>query len=310
MPNLEIEGTLTNSNWIKHIEYLQNINNVIGTKENIATALKDSIINDLPKEPFGVLLSGGVDSSIIAKICKDENASFRCFCVGIKGSEDLKVANEIAKLLGLELVFKEFELDEIEQILIQVINILPTPIIHDDNYIEYMVKVSVSTVLLAAISLGDEKIFFSGIGAEELFAGYQRHVKSMGEGGTWRGMDIKGLEEESWEGLKRLNNLVISRDRLISESVSKEIISPYIDDKLIILAMSLSTDEKIDSITNKKMLREIAEDLRVPKEASARKKKGAQYGSSFDKAITKLAKRNGFKLKKRYLDSLITKRTI
>jgi asparagine synthase (glutamine-hydrolysing) len=123
-------------------------------------------------------------------------------------------------------------------------------------------------------------------------------------------MDIKGLEEESWEGLKRLNNLVISRDRLISESVSKEIISPYIDDKLIILAMSLSTDEKIDSITNKKMLREIAEDLRVPKEASARKKKGAQYGSSFDKAITKLAKRNGFKLKKRYLDSLITKRTI
>jgi asparagine synthase (glutamine-hydrolysing) len=173
-----------------------------------------------------------------------------------------------------------------------------------------MVKVSVSAVLLAAISLGDEKIFFSGIGAEELFAGYQRHVKSVGEGGTWRGMDIKGLEEESWEGLKRLNNLVISRDKLISESVAKEIISPYIDDKLIVLAMSLSTDEKIDSTTNKKILREIADDLGVPKEASARKKKGAQYGSSFDKAITKLSKKNGFKLKKRYLDSLIAKKRI
>ncbi|MEO2180206.1 MAG: hypothetical protein CXT75_00755 [Methanobacteriota archaeon] len=310
MPKLEIKDTISDSNWIKHIESLQNIKDVVGTKQNLARALKKSIINDLPKEPFGILLSGGVDSSIIAKICKDDNASFRCFCVGIEGSEDLKVAKEIAILLDLELVSKEFELDEIEQLLMKVIDILPRPIIHDDNYIEYMVKVSVSAVLLAAISLGDEKIFFSGIGAEELFAGYQRHVKSVGEGGTWRGMDIKGLEEESWEGLKRLNNLVISRDKLISESVAKEIISPYIDDKLIVLAMSLSTDEKIDSTTNKKILREIADDLGVPKEASARKKKGAQYGSNFDKAITKLAKKNGFKLKKRYLDSLIAKKRI
>ena len=310
MPRLEIKNPISDSNWIKHIESLQNIKDVVGTKQNIARALKKSIINDLPKEPFGILLSGGVDSSIIAKICKDDNASFRCFCVGIEGSEDLKVAKEIAILLDLELVSKEFELDEIEQLLMKVIDILPRPIIHDDNYIEYMVKVSVSAVILAAISLGDEKIFFSGIGAEELFAGYQRHVKSVGEGGTWRGMDIKGLEEESWEGLKRLNNLVISRDKLISESVAKEIISPYINDELIVLAMSLSTDEKIDSTTNKKILREIADDLGVPKEASARKKKGAQYGSSFDKAITKLAKKNGFKLKKRYLDSLIAKKRI
>ena len=173
-----------------------------------------------------------------------------------------------------------------------------------------MVKVSVSAVLLSAMSLGDEKIFYSGIGAEELFAGYQRHVKSVSERGTWRGIDIKGLQEESWEGLKRMNNLVISRDKLISDSIRKEIVSPYIDDKLIILAMSLPTDKKIDSNSNKKILREIAKDLGVPKEASERKKKGAQYGSSFDKAITKLTKINGFKLKKRYLDSLIAKKKV
>ena len=310
MPKSEIKDTISDSNWSKHIESLQSVKDVIGTKQNITTALKNSIIKELPKEPFGILLSGGVDSSIIAKICKDENASFRCFCVGIEGSEDLKVAKEIARLLELKLVFKEFELDEIEKLLMKIIDILPRPIIQDDNYIEYMVKVSVSTVLLAAISLGDEKIFYSGIGAEELFAGYQRHVKSVSEGGTWRGIAIKELKEESWDGLKRLNNLVISRDKLISESITKEIISPYIDDELIILAMSLSTDEKIDLVTNKKMLREIAKDLGVPREAYDRKKKGAQYGSNFDKAITKLAKKNGFKLKKRYLDSLIAKKRI
>jgi asparagine synthase (glutamine-hydrolysing) len=56
------------------------------------------------------------------------------------------------------------------------------------------------------------------------------------------------------------------------------------------------------------MLREIAKDIGVPREAYNRKKKGAQYGSSFDKAITRLAKRNGFKLKKRYLNSIISKK--
>ena len=308
MPKSEIKDTISDSNWSKHIDYLRSIKDVVGTRQNIAAALKKSILNNLPNEPFGILLSGGVDSSIIAKICKDENISFRCFCVGMKGSEDLKVAKEIAHLLELELVFKEFEIDEIEELLIKVIAILPSPIIHNDNYIEYMVKVSVSTVLLAAISLGDERSFFSGIGAEELFAGYQRHVMSVSEGGKWRGMNIKGLVDESWDGLKRLNNLVISRDKLIAESLTKEVISPYINDELIILAMSLSTDEKIDSITNKKILREIAVELGVPIEASARKKKSAQYGSNFDKAIKLLAKRNGFKLKKRYLDSLILKK--
>ena len=308
MPKSEIKDTISDLNWSKHIDYLRSIKDVVGTRQNIVAALKKSILNNLPNEPFGILLSGGVDSSIIAKICKDENIPFRCFCVGMKGSEDLKVAKEIAHLLELELVFKEFEIDEIEELLIKVIAILPSPIIHNDNYIEYMVKVSVSTVLLAAISLGDERSFFSGIGAEELFAGYQRHVKSVSEGGKWRGMNIKGLVDESWDGLKRLNNLVISRDKLIAESLTKEVISPYINDELIILAMSLSTDEKIDSITNKKILREIAVELGVPIEASARKKKGAQYGSNFDKAIKLLAKRNGFKLKKRYLDSLISKK--
>ena len=127
MPKLQIELPISEANWIKHIETLQNIENIVGTKQNITTALKTSIIRDLPKEPFGILLSGGVDSSIIAKICKDQEAPFRCFCVGIKGSEDLKVSKEIARILKLELITKEFELDEIEQLLLKVIKYYQNP---------------------------------------------------------------------------------------------------------------------------------------------------------------------------------------
>ena len=299
---------MDNSDWYKHINSLipKTKDNV--SKKNLFEALKKSVMDSIPSEPFGILLSGGVDSTLIAKICKDYGADFRCFCVGIKGSADVESAKIAAEELELNLVLKEYEIDEIEELLIKSINILPIPEIHNDNYIEYMVKISVSTVLLAALNLGNEKVFLSGIGAEELFAGYHRHSLSTDKGGKWRGNQIKELEEESWDGIKRLEDLVIIRDEMVSKSVKKQIISPYINDELIILAMSLPRIQKIDSQKNKKILREIAIEIGIPRIISERKKKGAQYGSGFDKAITKLAKKNGFKLKKRYIDSLLKNR--
>jgi len=296
---------MNNSDWYNHIDSLRTKIRENVSKKELSETLKKNIINSIPKEPFGILLSGGVDSTLISKICKDYGADFRCFCVGIKGSADLEGAKIAAEELGLDLILKEYELDEIEDLLIKTINILPIPEIHNDNYIEYMVKVSVSAVLLAAINLGDEKIFLSGIGAEELFAGYHRHTLSTEGGGTWRGNRIKEIEEESWDGIKRLNHLVLKRDEIISNSANKQIVSPYINDELIILAMSLPSIKKIDSKSNKKMLREIAMEMGIPRRIYERRKKGAQYGSGFDKAIMKLAKKNGFRLKKRYIDSLL-----
>ena len=296
---------MENSEWIRHIDFLKSSSDKKGTKSNIFRALEKSITNKIPNEPFGILLSGGIDSSLIAKICKDRGANFRCFCVGIKDSKDVEAAIKISQLLNLKLIKKEYEINEIEELLEIVIRILPYPIIENDNYIEYMVKVSVSAVMLAAINLGKENIFLSGIGAEELFAGYHRHTLSFKEGGKWRGSKIKKLEDESWDGIKRLHNLVISRDRLIANQLMKEIRNPYIDDELIILAMNLDREEKINHDNNKIILRKIAADIGVPKIAYERKKKGAQYGSGFDKAISKLAKKNGFTLKKRYIEDLL-----
>ena len=292
---------MDNSDWNEHIDYLRTRTKVNVSKEQLSNALKKCVTESLPSRPFGVLLSGGVDSTLIAKICKDYHADFRCFCVGIKGSTDIEGAKIAADMLKLNLVSKEFEVEEIEDLLIKSINILPAPEIYNDNYIEYIVKVSVSAVLLAAINLGDEKVFLSGIGAEELFAGYHRHALSANKGGKWRGKEIKEIEEESWDGIKRLNDLVLNRDKMVSSSINKQIVSPYITDELIILAMSLPSIQKIDSKSNKKILREIAIEMGISPIISERKKKGAQYGSGFDKAISRLAKMNGFKLKKRYL---------
>ena len=291
--------------WDRQIDDLVSNRKIVPTKKSIYFSLKKVISENTEGVNFGVLLSGGVDSSIIAKICKDLGRNFRCFCVGIRGSKDIFYAQKISDYLNLDLVVKEYSLEEVEFLLKEAITVLPVPDIEKDNYIEYIVKLTVSAVNLGSMRLGNEKLFLSGIGAEELFAGYQRHSKAVKGGGTWRGIRIRDLKQESLSGLKRMYNLVFERDKLISSYISKSLLAPYLADDVIIQAMNMKDFQKIDSLSNKKIIRNIALDLGIPNEFSYRKKKGAQYGSGFDKAILKLAKKNGFKLKKRYIESLM-----
>ena len=296
---------ISKEEWDHHIDYLDELPDIISTKEKTYLSLKEHISKNVEGKNFGVLLSGGIDSSLIAKICKDYGYNFRCFCVGIVGSKDIYYAQKISDELNLDLVTREYSYEEVENLLKEVIEILPKPIIEDDNYIEYIVKVTVSAVLLGAMRLGNEELFLSGIGAEELFAGYHRHSKAIDEGGEWRGLAIEDLEKESLNGLKRMHNLVFERDGLICNYLSKSVLAPYLANDVILQAMNMDSSQKIDSYNNKKILRKIASDLDIPEEFYNRKKKGAQYGSGFDKAISKLAKLNNFKLKKRYLDTLL-----
>ena len=300
--------TINKVDWDAHIDSLNSATNIVSTKEKTYLSLRSHISKNTEKVNFGVLLSGGVDSSIISKICKDLGYTFRCFCVGIKGSKDLFYAKKISDFFNFDLVTKEFTIEEVEILLKEVIDILPKPVIVEDNYIEYIVKLTVSAVLLGSMKLGEEELFLSGIGAEELFAGYERHSKANDKGGIWRGLKIKNLKKESISGLKRMHNLVFERDKLICSYLSKSILAPYLADDVIIQAMNMDNLQKIDSSNNKKILREIALDIGIPTEFSKRKKTGAQYGSGFDKALLKLAKLNGFKLKKRYIEYLIKTR--
>ena len=106
---------MDNSDWNAHIDYLKTKTKTNVSKEELYNALKKCITDSLPTERFGILLSGGIDSTLIAKICKDCRTDFRCFCVGIKGSADIEGAKIAADKLSLNLVSKEFEIEEIDQ---------------------------------------------------------------------------------------------------------------------------------------------------------------------------------------------------
>ena len=71
-----------------------------------------------------------------------------------------------------------------------------------------------------------------------------------------------------------MHNLVYLRDRSIV-NLSKSIVAPYLSNNVIIQAMNIDKDQKIDNLNNKKVLRELALNLGIPEEFSYRKKRGS-----------------------------------
>jgi len=153
-------------------------------------------------------------------------------------------------------------------------------------------KVGVGSVVYAASQLArKDKIntFFSGLGSEELFAGYERHTLT------------KNINKECWKGLKDMYKRDLTRDYAIAKNLKINVLTPFLDADLIKTAMQIPGKQKLNAQYKKLILRKIAQELGLPKEITWRKKKAAQYGSRFHKALQKLTKKNKFKRISEYL---------
>jgi len=135
-------------------------------KRKLRGLIEKSIISRADNlEKFGILFSGGVDSTLIAFICKQHNYDFTCFTIGLENSQDIEYAKIIAEKYNFDLKYKILTLEEFENIIKETIKILN----NDD-----IVWVSVGSVLYAAARIALQnniKILFGGIGTEEIFAG-------------------------------------------------------------------------------------------------------------------------------------------
>jgi diphthine-ammonia ligase len=263
-------------------------------KKVIGQALVDSILERVPEdEKFGVMFSGGVDSSFIAMIAKRTGRDFICYTVGFKDEgtkapEDSQAAEEGARLLGLALQSKIFTLSESEQLIKKTVQALGPQLAN-------VVNVGVGSVVMGCIDLAKKdnvRYLFSGLGSEELFAGYERHRKA------------KDRQDECWNGLAGMYRRDLLRDASIAKATGMTFLTPFLDEDVIAQAMRAPAGFKIDGEDSKIILREIAEGEGLPRQIAWRKKRAAQYGSRLDRAIDKLAGKKGFQFKKDYLASL------
>jgi len=133
---------------------------------------EDSVRRHLLAEvPYGVLLSGGLDSSLVASVTNRMHKQFsseklRSFCIGLKGSPDLAAAEKVAESLGTRHFSFEFTVQ-------QGLDVLHDVIYHLETFDVTTIRASTPMFLLARrIKATGCKMVLSGEGADEIFAGY------------------------------------------------------------------------------------------------------------------------------------------
>lgn len=174
-------------------------------KAELRQALEDSVKSHLMSDvPYGVLLSGGLDSSVISAITKkfaarrveDQERSearwpqLHSFAVGLEGAPDLKAAQEVANHLGTvhhEIHFTVQEgLDAIRDV-----------IYHIETYDVTTIRASTPMYLMSRkIKAMGIKMVLSGEGSDEVFGGYLYFHKAP---------NAKELHEETVRKLQALH---------------------------------------------------------------------------------------------------------
>lgn len=242
-------------------------------------------------EPFAIAFSGGVDSTTLAFLSQKLGKQFHLYTVGVKDSPDLVAAKKVADYFSWPITIKELSDDDLERTFKEVMKIIPNPDV---------VKVGVGTVVYEVLKLArldGYEIVMGGLGSEEIFAGYERHENALEK-------SLTNLHDECWNGLSHLYERDLSRDGALADMFGITLVAPLLDEEVIKYAMNIVPELKIVNGEKKMIFRDLAINAGVPEEFALRRKKAAQYGSAIDKALERVAKKNGFKFKTEYVSSL------
>ena len=253
-------------------------------RNGLETAVKAQLMSDVP---YGVLLSGGLDSSIIAAITQkfskkrietDSKESawwpqLHSFAIGLEGSPDLIAAQKAADYIGTVHHEVHFTIQE-------ALDALPDVIYHIETYDITTVRASTPMYLLARVikSMGI-KMVLSGEGSDELFGGYLYFHKAP---------NAKEFHEELVRKMSKLHlyDCLRANKSLMAWGVEGRV--PFLDKDFIDIAMSLNPSDKMSirlpdgkQRIEKWILRKAFEDL-LPENIAWRQKEQFSDGVGYN----------------------------
>jgi asparagine synthase (glutamine-hydrolysing) len=252
-------------------------------------------------DKVGIIFSGGIDSVIIAWLAKKMVPEVICYTGGIRGSNDIVYARQIAKKLNLKLRVNELTQDEVEEMIPEVINT-----IEDTN----AGQVEVAIPVYAAVKLAHEdgiNVMFSGQAADELFGGYAWYARVVEKEGYQK------LRDHMTQDLLLLYKETLEREDKITMAHSIEMREPFLDIEVIRCSMGMDLKLNIkgaSDILGKHVHRKLAQKLGIPKNIAYRIKEAAQHGSGMHSIFDTIARKHGFDestISKKYLDVLQTR---
>jgi asparagine synthase (glutamine-hydrolysing) len=187
--------------------------------------------------PYGVLLSGGLDSSIISAITKfsieknrEKHDQLHSFAVGLKGSPDLTFAKYVADYLGTVHHEIHFTVQE-------GLDALRDVIYHIETYDVTTIRASTPMYLMSRkIKAMGIKMVLSGEGADEIFGGYLYFHKAP---------NAKEFHEENIRKLMALHMYDCARANKAMSAWGVEARVPFLDKDFLDVAMSINPNSKM-----------------------------------------------------------------
>jgi asparagine synthase (glutamine-hydrolysing) len=271
--------------------------------EDALSAYKKALYNSIKKRSqdlsrIGIIFSGGIDSVLVAKITKELVPNVTCYTSGIAGSDDIKFSKVIADQLDLDLKINELNIKDIENMLPNILNIIETT-----NSTQAEVSIPIYGALKLAAKDG-LRVVFTGQGADELFAGYPWYAQIYGKYGA------KKLKEYMIQDLLLLYKETLEREDKLAMSNSIEMREPFLDSDIVRTATSIDLNLNLadkNDIFGKRVHRELAIQVGIPKHIAYREKQAAQHGAGIHGILSKIAEKNGFNKKmitKEYIENI------
>ncbi|WP_417125169.1 asparagine synthase B [Prevotella pectinovora] len=271
--------------WMEYDNVKDNPASSVAIRDSLCAAVKRQMMSDVP---YGVLLSGGLDSSVISAITEsyaerriETDSQSRAwwprlhsFAVGLKGAPDLAKARQVADYIGTVH-------HEINYTIQEGLDALRDVIYFIETYDITTVRASVPMYLLARVikSMGI-KMVLSGEGADEIFGGYLYFHKAP---------SAEEFHKETVRKLSKLHQYDCLRANKSLSAWGVEGRVPFLDKEFLDVAMRTNPKAKMCSILpdsdqkasmEKRIVREAFEDM-LPEEVAWRQKEQFSDGVGY-----------------------------
>ena len=264
--------------WMSYDAVKDNPADAAELRAALEAAVKRQLMSDVP---YGVLLSGGLDSSAISAIAEKFSAMrveddsrtrawwprLHSFAVGLKGAPDLDKARLVAEHIGTVH-------HEINYTIQEGLDAIRDVIYFTETYDVTTIRASTPMYLLARVikSMGI-KMVLSGEGADEIFGGYLYFHKAP---------DAKQFHEETVRKLSKLHLYDCLRANKSLSAWGVEGRVPFLDKEFLDVAMRLNPAAKLcpGKTIEKKIVREATADL-LPEAVAWRQKEQFSDGVGY-----------------------------
>jgi len=247
--------------------------------KQLLTEMQDAIKNAVTDKKIGVAFSGGVDSTLLAKLVKDMGYDIHLLTIGFQDSHDINFAKEVNQILNFPHSISEIDPEKFKEVSQKINQTIKTDNLSwNENSIAFYYVAELA-------QKNDLKTVVTANGIDELFCGYNLYREAI----------EKGEDEVTKMMIEKLKNeqeMMVAINQVTAE-FGVRMIQPFLLPNFIEYAKKIPISEKIhgpDDMQRKHPVRELAMDYGVPEVAAQKRKKALQYGSQIHKSLLKSRK--------------------